>query len=380
MGYDHVIVGGGIYGTATAWELARRGADVLVLEREEVACGASGGPGKRGVRANGRDPRELPLARRAYDLWPRLAERIDSPTGYERTGHLLLIEKRMYRLGSGLHAAPARIDLQQRAGIPTDLIEGERLRELEPNLDDRVRAAVHCPMDGVADHGATTRGLASAAERAGATVWEGTGLDDVVLDGDRATGVVTDDGERVSVDGTVLVLSNTHVPEFLEKRFGLSLPVSTMLPQVVLTEPVDPVPVRHLIGHDHRTLALKAVGDRVMISGGWMGRWTDDGVPETVPEHVEGNVAAARAIYPALETVGIDTADASRAETASVDGVPVIDTVPSAENVLFATGWTGHGFAIAPAVAELLAEWAVDGSRPELLRPFGLDRFEFTVE
>ncbi len=67
MRADFVIVGGGIYGVATAWELARGGADVLVLEARDIASGASGGLGKRGVRANGRDIRELPLMRAAYD-------------------------------------------------------------------------------------------------------------------------------------------------------------------------------------------------------------------------------------------------------------------------------------------------------------------------
>jgi sarcosine oxidase, subunit beta len=49
---EFVIVGGGIYGAATAWSLARRGADVLLLETTAMAAGASGGLGKRGVRAN----------------------------------------------------------------------------------------------------------------------------------------------------------------------------------------------------------------------------------------------------------------------------------------------------------------------------------------
>ena len=89
---DDVVVGAGVYGAAVAWELARRGRDVVVLEAGEVAGGASGGPGRRGVRANGRDPRELPLARRAAERWPSLAEELGGATGFTRTGHLQLIE------------------------------------------------------------------------------------------------------------------------------------------------------------------------------------------------------------------------------------------------------------------------------------------------
>ena len=71
---DFVIVGGGVYGAGVAWELARRGAEVLLVEAQRVASGASGGLGKRGVRANGRDLRELPLMRLAYELWPSFAD------------------------------------------------------------------------------------------------------------------------------------------------------------------------------------------------------------------------------------------------------------------------------------------------------------------
>ena len=90
---DYVIVGGGIYGCTVAWELAKRGEEALLLEAKAIASGASGGLGERGVRANGRDLRELPLMRLAYDIWPVLHEHIGGFTGYRRLGHLHLIER-----------------------------------------------------------------------------------------------------------------------------------------------------------------------------------------------------------------------------------------------------------------------------------------------
>ena len=90
---DYVIVGGGIYGCTVAWELAKRGADVRLLEAKTIASGASGGLGERGVRANGRDGRELPLMRLAYDIWPTLHKEINGFTGYRRLGHLDMIER-----------------------------------------------------------------------------------------------------------------------------------------------------------------------------------------------------------------------------------------------------------------------------------------------
>jgi sarcosine oxidase subunit beta len=376
MAPEHVVVGGGIYGCGTAWELARRGADVTLLEADSIGSGASGGPGLRGVRANGRDPRELPLAARAHDLWPALADRIGAETGYERTGHLLLYEERDSPRSGVVGAAPRRW-LQAENGVPTQVLDADDLRAREPHLSDDVVGALYCPNDGVADHGATTRGLAAAAEREGATVREGTPVAAVETGGGTATAVRTAGGERIEVGGTLALLANLGVPELVDEAFGVTLPVRRMLPQVLVTEPVDPVPANHLIGHDSRTLALKEVaGSRVMISGGWRGEWNPEtGRGETRPEQVAGNVEEAAAVYPSLSGVGVAEADASRPESVSVDGVPIVDRVPDGGNTVVGTGWSGHGFAIAPAVCERLAEWIVGGARPAALEPFGRGRF-----
>jgi sarcosine oxidase subunit beta len=191
---DFVIVGGGVYGCGAAWELARRGAKVLLLEAKTIASGASGGPGKRGVRANGRDRRELPLMRLAYSLWPPLHKAIHADTGYAQTGHLMLIERE-----ADYRTAHARLWLQNQQGIPTRLVEGAELCEREPHLSDQVKAALFCPHDGVADHTATTRGLADAARRLGAEIREATPVSGLERQGERVTAVFTAQGERVPV-------------------------------------------------------------------------------------------------------------------------------------------------------------------------------------
>ena len=113
------LIGGGIYGCYVAWTLARRGVASLLVEAGEIAGGASGGVGRRGVRANGRDPRELPLMRAAYEIWPDLHRCIEAATGYERIGGLELIEDEVDLVGEGLReglAAAHRDDL----GHPLD--------------------------------------------------------------------------------------------------------------------------------------------------------------------------------------------------------------------------------------------------------------------
>ena len=365
-----LIIGGGVYGTALAWELARRGAAVRLLEAKRVAAGASGGPGRRGVRANCRDHRELPLMVEARKCWPSLHERLGTPPLFERSGHLMLIER-----AQDLAAAEARVSMQNRLGIATRLLARDELLEREPGVSPAVQAAVFCPGDGVADHGATTRAFAAAARAAGAEILEGVTASRLCSKGERVAAVETTQGEALSVSGMLFLLANAEVRSLVSP--WLDLPTWNLPFQVLLSSPMTDNPLRHLIGHAHRTLSLKREAEgRVMISGDRVGRWDQRRqIGETLAEEVAANLADAVAVYPALEGLEIELADAGHLEADSIDGIPIIDRVPGLANVIFATGWSGHGWAIAPAVAASLAIWALEQRRPSALAPFALSRF-----
>lgn len=345
---------------------------MTVLEALRVAAGASGGLGWRGVRANGRDPRELPLMRDAYARWPALAAELGSPVPYERTGHLLLYER-----DQDLASAEARAWTQEGLGIPTRVLDRPGVLRIEPGLAKGVIGALHCPLDGVADHQATTLAYASAARRLGVRLHENASVAVLSAKAGRVTAAVLDDGTRVEVGRGVLLLANAGVPGLLDRSLGVDLPVWRVFPQALRSSPSARAPFSSLIGHAHRPLALKMLPDgSVMASGGWRGRWNAEfGRGAPVPERVTGNWSEAIAVFPELATLMVVEARADRAETSSVDGIPIVDCVPGVDNALFAVGWTGHGWAIAPAVAPLLAAWAADGQRPELLEPFALARF-----
>lgn len=372
MTADFVIVGGGVYGAATAWALAESGASVLVLESGDLAAGASGGLGKRGVRANGRDLRELPLMRRAYDLWPTLGADLGADIGYERTGHLQLYE-RHHDIG----AADVRARVQASFGVPTTHVQGALVREVEAGLSDRVLGALHAPLDGVADHQATTRAYAAAAVRSGATIRTRAEVTRVERAGERIAAVMLADGERVAVGRALLLLNNGGLLDLAAREFGCRLPVWNIYPQVVRSTPAAVAPFRTYVGHLHRPVALKMIpGGAVMLSGGWRGRWNaDTRRGETIPGSVTGNWAEAVALFPAIAELAIAESVADRAETTCLDLVPIIDRLPGVANTFLACGWSGHGWAIAPAVAPLLAEWVRGAETPALLRPFALSRF-----
>ena len=358
-------------GAATAWELARQGHEVVLFEAAEIACGASGGFGFRGVRANGRDLRELPLMVLAYEIWPGLAEALGGPTGYDRIGHL-----RLYEAPHEAPAAEHRARVQSALGIPSLHLDRDALIELEPGLGPHVQGAIHCPLDGVADHGATTRAYARAAAEAGVDIRTGTAVTRLQALGDEVTALELQDGEVAHVSGDVLVLANTGTSPLLDRSLGRTLPIWPVLPQALWTTALEgEPPFRSLLGHAHRKISLKTVpGGRVMISGGWRGTWKD-GRPVPIDDNVEANWAEAVRAVPVIAERELEGAQVDRPESMSVDGIPVVDRLPEAPNVIVGAGWTGHGWAIAPAVARLMAQWVTEGRRPPILEPFRLDRF-----
>lgn len=378
---DVVVVGGGVHGTAVAYELARSGLSVTLLERRTLASGASGGPGFRGVRANGRDLRELPLMRLAYDIWPALDTELGRDSGYRRVGGLELFEQETVDDEVAMARLRSRIAAQNALGIPTELIDRDRLLELEPGTSDAVVGAVLCPLDGCGDHGQTTRSYAAAAADGGATVVENAEVVRIVaadLDSGHGGGgqVITVDGTVHSASRAVIVLANSYTPALLRQAFGLDLPIWRFNPQVVPVRARDGFTVRHLISHVTRTFAAKTIdGGAVMLSGGRRGSWDealDAGFAD--PDVPAASLADAEVMFPALADAEVVLTDASRPESVSVDDIPIIDRVPGARSVFFGTGWSGHGFAIAPAVARLLAEWVRSTERPAELAPFALAR------
>src|SRR5438874_11491067 len=88
-----LVIGGGVIGSSIAYHVARQGRKVLVVERNQVAIEpAASWASAGGVRPQGLDPAEAPLACAALARWPTLAEELEADLQYRKCGHLLVAE------------------------------------------------------------------------------------------------------------------------------------------------------------------------------------------------------------------------------------------------------------------------------------------------
>src|SRR5467141_2673201 len=223
---DAVVVGGGCMGTSIAWQLARRGVRVVVLERTHLAAGATGHSGAI-VRQHYETRVGIRLARDSLAFFSRFEEETGLPCDFRRTGFLSGTRER------DLPAFEALLALLRSEGVRAERLGPAEASELEPSLTVSDYAAlVHDPNAGDADPIATAVGFAEGARRSGATVLEGRGVREIVIREGRAAGVRLRGGGVITSERVVLAAGN-WTPA-IARRAGVRLPVRFVRGEVAI--------------------------------------------------------------------------------------------------------------------------------------------------
>ena len=366
-----VIIGGGVIGCATAYELSRRGLEVVLVEAGTIASAASGASAG-GVRQQGRDPRELPVALRAIRRWPQLAQELDADLHYRQDGNLTVAER-----PEDVAALERRLARERAAGLEVQLLDAGEVRALVPGIAPAVLAASWCPSDGHAMPSLVTHAFARAAARSGARLIQQARATAISRERGRVTAVHTTRG-TVSCRWVIDAAGawSGEVAQFA----GLSIPLEARALQMLVTEPA-PLRLRPVLGSAHRRLSLKQLpAGAYLIGGGWPGRVA---LPSRrtwlVPTSLAGNTRAARAVYPPVGAARIVRCWAG-IEAFTPDEVPIIGPALELEGFVYACGFSGHGFALAPAVGELVAELITTQCANRLLEPLSAARFTAGTE
>jgi glycine/D-amino acid oxidase-like deaminating enzyme len=215
---DAVVIGGGVVGAACAYELARRGATVTLVERDELAAGASGR--NQGWFVLSDDPPLRPMSAGSLAMYREVIEGSEVPVRFDTdpVGHLMVPTT-----AAGAEVLRSRVADREAAGTHAERLDDAALREAEPALAPDLAEAWLLDQGRRIDPGALTVALALAARTNGADVRTHSTVRDVVEDGSRVTGVVTDDG-ILRADTVVLAAGPWSSP--LARKRGIVLPVS----------------------------------------------------------------------------------------------------------------------------------------------------------
>jgi glycine/D-amino acid oxidase-like deaminating enzyme len=377
---DVIVIGAGIVGASTAWELAHRGVSVCLVDRGGLSQGTTG-LGEGNVLCSDKDVGpELELSRLGRALYDEIEERFGAEARIRRKGALIVHpDARTWA------PEPARVERLSEAGVEARLVDGDEARALEPRLTPDLHGATYVPGDLQCD----PRAIAVAMGRAsGAELRLGVAVEAIVVkdrDDARVAGVRLAGGEILAAVAVVLAAGPWSAP--LAATAALPLPVEPRKGQLVRLRLPAPHPsfLRRKIVDASYLLTVTAAGAERQVStvvettaGGdvLVGSSRERcGFDAVVDPHLSRRLQEQAAnIVPAV--AGLPHAAAWVGFRPWLpDHLPAIGPSRRVPGLWLATGHEGAGVAQGPITGRVVAQ-ALTGETPELdLAPFDPDRF-----
>ncbi|MFE9601769.1 glycine oxidase ThiO [Streptomyces hokutonensis] len=371
---DVLVVGGGIIGLVTAWRAAQRGFATAVVDPEpgggaaQVAAGMLAAVTELHYGEQTLLALNLASAQRYPDFVAELTDLTGLGLGHRRCGTLAVALDADDRAHlRELHA------LQHRSGLDSEWLSGRECRRLEPMLAPGVRGGLRVDGDHQIDPRRLTRALVAACERAG-VAFHRTWAERLTVGQDRATGVVTREGDVLGADQVVLAGGSLSgrlagVPD------DVLPPVRPVKGQVLrLTVPERYAPflsrtVRAVVRGSHVYLVPRENGELVVGATseelGWDTTVTAGGVYELLRD--------AHELVPGITELPL-TETRAGLRPGSPDNAPLLGPT-DLPGLLLATGHYRNGVLLTPVTGDALAHALSTGELPDEARPFTPKRF-----
>jgi glycine oxidase len=364
---DVLIVGGGVIGLSLAWELARQGRAVQVIDRGELGREASwAGAGilpPAAFKADDHPAEQLRgLACRLHGEWAeRLARETGLDNGYRRCGGLYLARTAGERAALAAWAALLRED-----GVAMESLTADAVGQLEPGLAPGAgTTAVLAPGEAQLRNPWHLQALVAACQRAGVRLAPQTPAEELVVRDGELAEVHTPRG--VLRARQYCFTSGAWTGELL-RRAGQSLAIVPIRGQIVLFRCSQP-PLRRIVNEGSRYLVPREDG-RVLAGS------TEEDVgfdKRTTDEAIADLIAFARGLVPALAAAQIERIWAGL-RPGSLDGMPYLGRLPGLVNAYVAAGHFRTGLYLSPATAVVMCQ-LMRGEPTEIdLSPFRVGR------
>jgi glycine oxidase len=350
--WDVAIAGGGIIGGAIAFELARRGLSVIVLDKQslgnEASWAAAGMLSPTPHSAH--DIPLLPLMSASAAIFPEFVAAVESASG-ERAGFRQIGALEALFAADAAREMNTLLALHHGLGLQTDPLPLAQAFELEPSLSRNARAVALRESEACVDNRAFTAAILRAAAASGAEFRTDAPVEEIIVHDGRCVGLIAND-ETISARHVVIAAGCFSTQIDGVARYA---PVRPVRGQMVAMRS-DHVDLKHVLRSEKCYIVPRGNGDCVAGSTledvGFVKRVTPDGI--------------AKILNTALEMVP-GLADAEIIETWSGLRPATPDHLPSLgkteiEGLLIATGHYRNGILLTPITARLVAGW-ITGER-----------------
>ena len=372
MNADFIIIGGGVIGCSTAYNLAKHGAkNVVLLERGELA---SGGTAKSCaiVRTHYSIETNLNHAVESLHIFSHFDDLIGGDAGWQRTGYIIL--------GPEAHREPMLqvFAKQNERGIDTRVLSPEEAAEMHPLLNyDDAEVIGYDTQAGYADPYLTTTSYADRAKELGVDIHTGTTVTSLTLDGDLKTIETT--GDRF--ESPVIILAAGPWTNALVRPAGLEFPYEISRHKVITLKIGRPYekswPIVKDLTTPDKIYFRPDSGGVVLIGTGDHGDPIEDA--DSLTDHIDDGHLERIADLIAHRMPAFADAQCVAGWTGpydiSADWNPIVGAVPGYNGLYVAVGFSGHGFKLAPTIGEALAQTALGLNVRVPIADYGLERF-----
>ena len=371
-----VVVGAGIVGCATTYELTKRGVPVTLVDRGEVSSGTTGlGEGNALCSDKDEGP-ELELAVAGMPLFDEIEQLVGERARIRRKGALIV-----HPGEATWEAEPARSDRLLAAGVNASLLSANEVRELEPNLTGDIHGALYVPDDLQCDPRAIAQALAAWSADHGAEVR--TGVEVTALE--PGHGVHPTDGTVLPAEQIVLAAGPWSAP--LAATAGLLLPVEPrkgQLTRLRLPKPDSDFLRRKVVDGSYLASVTSTAAERqisTVVETTWDGHVivgstrercgfdprVDNGLATEVQARAAKLVRGLTDLEPDSTWVGF--------HPWLPDGLPAIGASRATPGLWIGTGHEGAGVQLGPITGRLLAQGITGGTPSVDPSAFSPDRF-----
>ncbi|MFQ5793549.1 MAG: NAD(P)/FAD-dependent oxidoreductase [Candidatus Bipolaricaulia bacterium] len=366
---DVVIIGGGVMGASIAFNLAERGViNIALLEKDALASGSTG-KSSAIIRTHYSHEVTAKMALNSLKEFQDFADRVGGTADFVKTGFVVIVSK------NDIKNLEENVQMQREIGINTQVISAEELKEFQPYLstDDFATAAFE-PDSGYADPAATTYSYARRAQDLGAKIYQGTPAISIQLRSDKVNSVTTPQG---SIASPIVVNAAGPWSAMLAEPVGVELPFVVSRAQVAnIQRPPEFAERYHPVYADFiHSIYLKPEEGQQTIVGSISAEEAEDRVQD--PDNYKDSVDEAFKVevtekvcqrFPAFRS-GLFKGGWAGLYTISPDWHPVIDQV-GPEGFYCVSGFSGHGFKLAPAIGDMVAELIIDGRSSDINASF----------
>jgi glycine/D-amino acid oxidase-like deaminating enzyme len=397
-----VIIGGGVAGVSAALFLAEAGIATVLCEKGRIA-GEQSSRNWGWIRKQGRAFEELPLMIESAVLWERIASEVDEDIGF--------------RKGGSTYLASNEAELEERArwleqakgfDVDSQLLDSQQTDKLLDQVDKRFAGALHTPSDAYAEPALAVPAIARLVTNKGGTILENTAVRTLIREAGRVCGVVTEHGP-IRADGVILaggiwsrsLLENegSSFPQLAIRSSALRTTAAPLIASTTFGAPgasirrrldggytigrtgaaafdITPASLRHF-GAFLPTVKKRWGILKLSLGPSFFGalgyhRWNADqaspfeGVrtmdPRPDPRLLDEVMKSAQELYPQLSQSRPAQTWAGMIDVMP-DEVCTVGELPELPGLVLATGLSGHGFGLGPAVGMLAAQ-LVSGETP----------------